>query len=816
MATKFKSDKSINAFPPMYVPNSVKDSEEYGLQMFRAILDSTKTYRENRKKQITESRMYARGKQSLQQYLDELNIEGSKQYVNINYTPTKVLQKFENIVVDDYQQLKETAKAIGKSYHIQERKERKKSDLRFRMQYGEYLNALSQEVGFAVEDPNERVPQDEEELDLITAMNPEEREELLLGDMVRFVLKDNDIESMKRQFLSDIFQVHFGGYRHYVDKNGKIRIDFIPAEDALFDNSSKELFTDISFAGSACTMTVGELRDRFNVAKDKEELLYKMAYKFKNHYGNYSLLSDNFNNDWRYANGRPYDDFTVPVYHIWKKTVKNVGYLEGQDSYGKDVFDIDFNISKEEVKSNNKKRTGIVYPETSYEGWFAGNVDCPVCLEWGESYNQTRQGKEKEEVLCPYIFFMPYNRGTMMEESAVEKVIAEIQAMDLAMLKIKLTIANHPPVGYAIDYESLMDIDLGNGTLDPIDLEGIYQQTGKFYIKRRKDDGTVDNSLPITPLNLEIASTISTYLQVYNNAQNNLRDTLGINPNREGTANLNRVSNGAIQTQIAISQTATYYIYRAFLKATQMLTKHIGIRILDVLQYGNPDKGYLRYLGQENIDFIKEREDVTAGQYEFLYDPQITKEEEERLNNLVMASVTARELSIADALMIMGLKDVDLAEKYMRYLTKKNKEKEFQQQQQMQQAQAQAQGDMAVRAEEAKQQTVQIQSQLQQQEWEIKGASSERVAQVEVIKQLILAKTQGVQLDAKELQIIDAFYDNTMITQEHSMIQTERELEGQVQNEDMQAQIAQVEQALQQGEITEEEAQEFFQQMGVI
>src|SRR5690606_7570314 len=98
--------------------------------------------------------------------------------------------------------------------------------------------------------------------------------------------------------------------------------------------------------------------------------------------------------------------------------------------------------------------------------------------------------------LCPYIFFMPYNRGTMMEESAVEKVIAEIQTMDASMLKIKMTIANHPPVGYAIDYEALMDIDLGNGTLDPLDLQEIYQQTGKLYIKRRKDDGGFDNSLP--------------------------------------------------------------------------------------------------------------------------------------------------------------------------------------------------------------------------------------------------------------------------------------------------------------------------------
>src|SRR5690606_5324766 len=134
--------------------------------------------------------------------------------------------------------------------------------------------------------------------------------------------------------------------------------------------------------------------------------LYKLAYHFRNNYGNYSLLSDGFNQDWRNNGNRPYDDFTVPVYHIWKKTVKNVGYLEGQDSYGKDVFDIDFDITKEEYKSNNKKRTGVVYPETSYEGWFAGDVKCPVLLEWGESYNQTREGTNKDTVIGPFGYFV--------------------------------------------------------------------------------------------------------------------------------------------------------------------------------------------------------------------------------------------------------------------------------------------------------------------------------------------------------------------------------------------------------------------------
>lgn len=810
-----KNKEHSLGFPPVYVPNKVKDSEEYGLQMFRAILHATAQYREERNRQISLSRKYAKGKQSLQQYLDELQIEGSKQYVNISYTPTKVLQKFEKIVVDDYQQMEETPKAIGKAYHIQERKERRKSDLKFRMEYGDYINQLSQETGFMVEDPNQQVPKDEEELDLITSLNSDEREELLLVEMIKKVFKDNDLDSKKRQFLSDVFQVQFGGYRHWVDRRGKINIDFIPAEDALYSVSSLEDFSDISYAGSASTMTIGEIRDKFNISEEKEHLLYKLAYHFKTNYGNYSLLSSSFNPEWRTHGSRPYDDFTVPVYHIWKKTVKNVGYLEGQDSYGKEVFDIDFDITKSEYKSNNKKRTGVVYPETSYEGWFAGNIDCPVLLEWGESYNQTREGKEKEKVLCPYVFFMPDNRGSMLEESAVEKVIPEIQTMDLAMLKIKMTIANHPPTGYSIDISALMGIDLGDGTMSPLELQDIFQQTGKLYIKTEKDDGRIDKNSPIQPLSVSIQDTINTYLIVYNNALNNIRDTLGINPNREGTASINRASNQAIQTQIAISQTATYYIYRAYLKATQTLTKHIGIRILDVLRYGNPDRGYLKYLGEDNIDFIKERDEIIASNYEFEFNPQMTKEDEDLLSNLVMSAIASRDLSMPDALLIMKLKDFELAEKYMRYLFKKNREQAQLEAQQNQRMQAEAQGDMAVRAEEAKRETFQIQSALQAQEWKIKGENSTEVAILDMAKEVLRARLDGKNVPQEYLELERLVLDNAITKQEKSMSETEQQLEQEVQQQEQEAIIQQVSQAVENGTISEEDAMMQLQQMGI-
>src|SRR5690606_11535888 len=472
-------------------------------------------------------------------------------------------------------------------------------------------------------------------------------------------------------------------------------------------------------------------------------------------------------------------------------------------------------ISVVEERSQGRKRTGVSYPETAYEGWFAGNEKCPVVLEWGEASNQFREGANKEKVICPYIFFMPDNRGSMLESSAVERLIGEIEMLDMSALKIKMAIAKHHTVGYALDVEALMDVDLGDGTLQPLDLDDIYQQTGKFYFKKRKEDNTVDNSPPIYPLNVSIADTINTYLTIYNQALNNIRDILGINPNREGTANLSRVTTAVAQTQIAISQTATYYIYRAYLKATERLVKLIGIRLIDLLKYGTPSKGYLAYLGQENMDFIKERDEILATNYEFKFYAQMSKEDKEKLDAAINVCLQAGTLTMADALDIWEIKDFDIASKYLRFLTKKNQEKAYQQEMDRQQAQAQAQGDMAVRTEEAKRETYQIQSGLQAQEWKIKGETQIETQIYQIAHNALQALHEGKQITPREQELINLVVDNSITKLEKSMVETEQQLQSQVQGEEEQAIVQQVQQAVQSGQITDTEGAQILQESGI-
>lgn len=816
-----KNNLDSGTFPNHYVPNSVKNDRDYGRAVFRAIMKATSAYREERGKRLDISRTYAKGNQGVDAHLKELNIDGSNAYVNISFQPTKVLSKFEKIVVDDYQQLQEEPKVIAESYSIQERKEKNKSDLKFRMEFGGEIEQLEQMAGFKLEDSDIPTPNDKDELELITSLLPDEREELLMNQMVQFALEDNDFESKKRQFLSDMFQVQFGGFYNYIDNNGRLIIEYVRNEDAIYDFSREEDFNDSDYKGHCTLMNVASLRTHYDIKPEQEHLLFELARTYRNSFGNdvYNGLPSNFNREWRNSDSRPYDDFSVEVYRIWYKTVKRVGFVEGKDSYGKTILDIDTKLEEEEgyLENNKNKRFGASYIETAYDGLFVGGYDKCIVLEWGEQANQIRVGEEKTKVESPYIFFMPENRGDMNVESSVHKVIPYINMMDMAMLKIKMTIAQHAPSGYAMDISALLNVDIGRGGDEsPLTLQDIYQQTGRLFYNGTSPDGQ-PQKIPIQAMHSDLVNPLNGYLLIYNTALNEIQDTLGLNPNRLGTAEINRASNTAVQTQIAISQTATYFMYRAYIKATEKLMAQIGTRQWNALKYGNKNKGYLKYLGKENVKFIESREDITKSTYKYKLSLQMTQEDKTRLDNAVNACLSAGTLEMPDAMMIWNIKDIDIAEKMLTYIFNKRQKERHQQSLQVMQQQSQSQAEAGVAVEQEKQNTIQIEAQFNTERAKMQEEGEKERALAQVVATIIKTNVEtGAPIPDMYLPLVEAYIESHTIRQQKQQAEAEVSLEAEVQQMQGQAQIAEIEQAYQNGDITEQEYANYMSQMGAM
>jgi hypothetical protein len=165
---------AVNSFfPSQVVSDNEKMSDNYGLQVGRAIANEwfsnnsgTTRYRSNQNT-FHGLRLYARGEQPIQKYKDELSINGDLSYLNLDWKPVPILSKFVDIVVNGIADRSFDLKAYSQDpYGVSKRTKYLESIIRD-LQTAE-LNQFAQE-NFGInlfENPPERLPDSQEELDL--------------------------------------------------------------------------------------------------------------------------------------------------------------------------------------------------------------------------------------------------------------------------------------------------------------------------------------------------------------------------------------------------------------------------------------------------------------------------------------------------------------------------------------------------------------------------------------------------------------------------------------------------------------------------
>ena len=216
-------------FPLEQVPNSVKNSEKYGLFYAKAIFGSScsgdTSYYTLRNKQFEENREISSGKQTFDGTLKTMGIDGQNAYVNLSYNPRGIALKFKKVVLAKFLERNERIKATSLSSDIKLRKDRKKTDAQARMTEKDFLEEFQGGSGIQLEDPDAFTPKSAEELDIWAELSDSEKEEMLIADAISFVFKNNNYDPVqKRQLLSDIWDCGLAVSRNYLDANQNEKI----------------------------------------------------------------------------------------------------------------------------------------------------------------------------------------------------------------------------------------------------------------------------------------------------------------------------------------------------------------------------------------------------------------------------------------------------------------------------------------------------------------------------------------------------------------------------------------------------------------
>lgn len=801
-------------FPNPLSPNKEKAKKEFGVKVMKAILGANSAYMEKRNSKVREWRMFAQGKQTVDRYMNLLTDDGKTLWRNISYKPRPIVKKFEQIVVQGAMQVEEYPKVTSLAKHINDRKVRKKAEAEYRMEEAETIEIMSQELGIPLEDPNAFTPETHEENDLFHEINDQEMEEILLQAMVTNQAVESDIESIKKWCLTELFQTSFFGLYTYIDRNGKSQTDKIKIENAIYPTSDEEFITrDAHYAGQIKYMTISDIRARWSIdGIEDEKKLWKMANACYNKYGNSSSSYFTWDDRYRGPGDRPYDSTIVPVAHIWWRCNDVVGFVEGYDRKGRFKFDTTDTFIEEGEKSYGKKKGGTVYPQTAYEGYFTMHEE-PLCLEWGKAPNNRRE-ETTGKVECPFIYYMADNTGDMDSESPVGSIIDSIEMMDLSILNIKAILAEAAPPGMSVDIDALESINLGEGVgeVSPLTLKSIYKNTGWAYYRGTAASGERQYQRPIEPINNDVSRHIQAYVDVYNFELNNIRDTLGVNELRDGSKTDPRIGFRFAQASMEASNMATANMYRLWLKGGATLIRHWGTLIWYALAYGDPNQGYLAYLGRKNTDWIKANKDIVKSLYAYEYKVGMDAAEKELLENNITAAITAGTLELPDVVAIRDIKDYKLANRYLSYLYNRRKQAQKEDSEELSKISAQANAEAGQAVEQAKQETYRVQIEgeraKEQQRKDSDIAIQTTKSGFEILREAL--KT-GAQLTPEAQMLVQAAFEVAGIKVAKEIDTTRREMESR-QSGDVEQELAR---AVESGQITEEEAMDLAQQQGL-
>lgn len=697
------------AFDTANYPNpldndSSKDSIAFGKKQMEAMYDRWKNgYGSEswvlKRKRFDYNRAYATGKQPMDEFKDIINVDGQLSVINLDYSPSPIAVSILNKVKDKYMQRTEKVSCNAIDPFSQSKKEKAKSDALFKLNEKDFIQGVQQEAGIELEEFKESDPTDERELDIDFGFNYKQREEVVMENLIKIVLNDNSWDDvLKERILDDLINCGYAITKNYMDGSGRIKIGFVPPENFITSYSEYNDMRDWEWNGEVTYMSIMEIRLKYPKQVEKmggEEALFKLAKSSKNLYGN---------NDWSYqwdygfsnAVSRPYDSFRIEVVIGCYKTLYNLTYEKNTDRYEKEILDKATKIKpgKEYVKSKPYYVTYTGCMVTSNK----------FVLEWNLSKNMIKPEENLLEVYSPYTVYM-YSNNRMINTPLIETMIPSIKMMQLLQLQTQKLIATTAPDGFDVDVTGLSDIDMGEGigVVSPMQLFGIYLQTGVKYYKGMEDDGDGRRIPPIQVSQAPFSNKIEQLDNQWQKEYQKLITIVGSNPLDQGNISNQAVGKGVFQDARKQGESSSNYLYNAFIKILKETARKVQLRGWDILVYGKGGyNGYARALGEDKIEYIKVEatDDFEKTNFDVIIDAVIDDIAEQQLENNIQQCLAQKEITLEDAIQVRNLAKTNI--KYATYYLASRQRKRLKEQQEIAMQNSQANTEQAIAAAKAK------------------------------------------------------------------------------------------------------------------
>ncbi len=766
---------SNSIFPDQVVPDEVKSSYDYGMQVGKAIegewFSGTRTGMGNRYStnfnNFRNLRLYARGEQAVQKYKDELAINGDLSYLNLDWKPVPVIPKFVDIVVNGISNKSYDIQTVAQDPYSLEQKSKYAEAVSRDVNMKNVLEGFQKKLNldlYNVSNPID-LPASQEELDLYMQMSYKQTVEIAEEELIDNTLALNKYEETKKRLAYDLTVLGIAAVKTNFNQTEGITIEYVDPAYMVYSYTEDPNFDDIYYVGEVKSITIPELKKQFpNISEAELEDIQKMP-------GNSQYVTGWGN----------YDENTVQVMYFEYKTYMNQVFKIKRTENGLEKAIEKPDTFNPPINDNFERVSRTI--EVLYTG--AKVLGNNHMLEWKLAENMTRPTADSTRVEMNYCISAPrLYKGRI--ESLVSRITGFADMIQLTHLKLQQVMSRIVPDGVFLDMDGLAEVDLGNGTnYNPAEALNMYFQTGSVVGRSLTQDGGMNaGKVPVQELasssgQAKIQSLIGTY-EYYLKM---IRDVTGLNEARDGSMPDKDSLLGLQKLAANASNTATKHILQSLLYVSLRVCENISLKAADLLKNPLLRNSLANSISTFNTNTLEELMNLQLHDFGIYLQLEPEEEDKAKLEQNVQMALQTQAISLSDAIDIREINNIKLANKYLKLRQQQKLEREQTQAQQNIQAQAQANAqasEAAALAEVQKQQALtqekvsieQAKSQFEIQRMQTEAQIKKQLMAEEFNYQIQLAKARAEAERDREKEIEDRKDERTRIqaTQQSEMI----------------------------------------------
>lgn len=658
-------DIKSTTFPSQLASDETKASFSFGLQVGQAIQyewfrkDNSTCRYYSQWREFHRRRLYARGEQSVQKYKNELAIEGDLSYLNLDWTPVPILPKFVDIVVNGMSDRMFKIRAYAQDELSQDNRA-KYQDLIEGQSLSRNILSIIQEQGGVnpfVMDPNQ-LPTNDEEMQLHMQLKYKPSIEIAEEQAIDTLLQLNRYDETSKRLYYDATVIGIMIAKHEFLLGEGVRVSYVDPANVVYSYTEDPYFRDCFYWGEIKTVALTEIpKIDPSITPDQMEEISQSSSQWYNYYN----VAQFYQNDMFYRD-------TCTLLYFNYKTTRRVVYKKKKLGNGgvRVVEKTDqFNPPTEMMEEGNFEKI-----EKIIDVWYEGVMvmGSNIILKWQMSENMVRPKSASQHAIPNYVACAPrMYKGAI--ESLVSRMIPFADLIQITHLKLQQVINRIVPDGVFIDADGINEVDLGTGAAyNPEDALRMYFQTGSVIGRSFTQDGEFNNArVPITQLTSNSgASKTQMLITNYNHYLDMIRAVTGLNEARDGSTPDAKSLVGVQKLAALNSNTATRHILDSGLYVYKCLAEAMTYRISDILQYADFKEEFVNQIGRYNVAILEDIKDLYIYDFGIFIDVAPDEEQRAQLEANIQVALSKGDINLEDAIDIREIKNLKLANQYLK------------------------------------------------------------------------------------------------------------------------------------------------------